>query len=615
MKWSVVIHDATLADKLSCFAPLDQVAVRADRRIDQWIARTHGLRWRGPVELLRGKDGKDGKPGDPECMGLFQSERFASCGGTQRFSGGVSAASVQMVHAKPMRAAATPPELGRLGADVAPIDAGSGRVRFKAIARSGGKLENVSIESLKTKTRFEAEITTDSSQVGVASSWDKATPIQRIDKSVEIEDKGAVAKERRNGLLVAEVRMSDLMAADVKVEVRTSTLLDAKAKAQKVAKRMLVDGVGLDVAIRDVASRQRVVQLGEGRFAWPVDTEGGKKWVVLESGGGIRGPPPPGTEARFSVGVPDGGSHRHGSPEASRESVVTVVLSDRRAGKTPIPVEVGDPTLVAVTKKAGSDDIEGAMKELADRPSPGAREWLLDQRLRAGDDDNVARVVDNATRTGAWPAELRVLGHKISKEIALRARDGRDVSSLEQQEMRLAIAERRALTPARAGERARSAAAPAIYAPASYPVSAELPPAVYPPGKVVPPDEQFITRVLEVSSTRELPAQVEVNGVRYDKRATGQEAALDYGAVGSSWRLLLRGHRRVRVVSRCSDRDESMPPCHERPSPEEVERYKEAMKCDLDGDRRLGGADEIDCLDAQRRRKEAGTPKPTKSAP
>jgi hypothetical protein len=615
MKWSVVIHNATIGDKLSCFAPLDQVAVRADRRIDKWVTQTSGLRWRGPVELLRGKDGAENKPGDPECLNLFQSERFATCGGMQRFSGGVTAASVQMVQAKPMRAAATPPQLGRLGADVAPIDAGSGRVQFKEIARSGGKLENVSVESAPAKTRFAAEIKTNVSQVGVASSWDKGTPIKRIDKSVEILGKEAVAKERKNGLVSAELKMSDLTAADVKVELRPSTVLDAKAKAQKVAKRMLVDGVGFDVAIGDVASTNRVVVLGEGRAAWQVEVEGAKKWIMMESGPGNRGPPSRGAEARFFVGVPDGGSHLPGSPQASRSPTIRVTISNLLDEKKTATVEVSDPTFVAVKEKVGSNDIEGAMKELTSRPSAGARNLLIERALAASDDATLARVVDNATRKGASAAELGGLGDKIRKEIVLRTRDGRDVNALEQQEMRLAIAERRALTPGRSDSKASSAAEPAIYSPVNYPVAAELPPAVHPPGKLILPDDQYISRVVEVSSARDLPNQIEVNGLKYDKRAPGREAALDYGAVGSSWRLLLGGRRPIRVVLACNDRDASLPSCHERPSPEEVERYNEAMKCDLDGDRRLDAAQERDCLDAQRKRKEGEKPASTKNAP
>lgn len=183
--------------------------------------------------------------------------------------------------------------------------------------------------------------------------------------------------------------------------------------------------------------------------------------------------------------------------------------------------------------------------------------------------------------------------------------------------MRLAIAERRLQTPGRSESllEGSAKAEPAIYAPPSYPASAELPPAIHPPGKVVLPDDQFVSRVVDEVSSGARPERLEVNGVKYERRASGKDVALDYGAVGSPFRLLLGARRPIRVVMRCSDQDPALAPCHERSSPEARERYKEAMKCDLDGDRRLTASQELDCLDAQQKRKAAEKLVPAKNAP
>ena len=63
-----------------------------------------------------------------------------------------------------------------------------------------------------------------------------------------------------------------------------------------------------------------------------------------------------------------------------------------------------------------------------------------------------------------------------------------------------------------------------------------------------------------------------------------------------------------------SDQDLALPPCHDRPSPEEMKSYEEAMQCDLNGDRRITTAEERDCLDAQNKRKQSQKAAPAQNA-
>ncbi|MDI1479253.1 hypothetical protein [Polyangium sp. y55x31] len=614
MKWSVVVQNAAVAGKHACLAPLDTTPVRADHRIDKWVAETSELRWRGPVSLLPPPKGVAKRSDDRECMLLFESRRFSACGNdTRTIAGGVSAATMQMVQGKRTRVTTTPAQFGRLGAEVAPIDAGPGRVRFESVRGSGGQLQNVSVESLPAKTRFTAEIATDVSQVGMTSSWDPRTPIKHIDKSVEIQGKKAVATERKNGLLSAELRTSDLTAADIEVTLTPGTVLEVKAKAQKVTERMSADGVALVDAAVGLMLADTITHLDDGSIVWRIEIGGSKKWVLMESGGGNRGPPARGVEARFSTGVPDGAPHRPGSPEASRGPVAQVSILDDAAGAALVkerkgkPVEAYDPTLATVKDKLASQDVDGAMKALDQNPSSKARAYVLDHAIGAGNDAIIGRVVDQAIRKGASPAELSAHGEKLQKESVIRARSGQDASVLEQQVMKLAIAEARLRTPGPAEASLRGAAKgdAAVYVPASYPVMAELPPAVHPLKKVVLPEEAYVTRAIEHAAPQRLPAEIEVGGTKYKQTAPGKDRAFDYGAVGSPFRLLFGVRRPVRVVLRCDDRDPTFVPCHERPSPEQVQRYEEAMKCDQDGDRRLTTAPERDCLDGQRKRKDA----------
>ncbi|MDI1442456.1 hypothetical protein [Polyangium sp. 6x1] len=624
MKWSVVIQNAVVAGKHACLAPLDSAPVRSDHRIDKWVAETNDLRWHGPVSLLPPPKGVAKRPDDPECMDLFESRHYSACGNdTRSIAGGVSAASLGMVQAKKTRAVTTPAQFGRLGAETAPVVVDAGRVRFDTVRRSGGTLEKVSIESQPTKTRFTAEIRTEVSQVGVTSAWDKRTPIKHIDKSVEIKDKALVATERKNGLVSAELRISDKRAGDVEVKLGLGTVLEVKAKAQKVTERMSADGVHLTDAALVLGPPGTVMRLDDGSIVWRTEIGGATKWVHMESGPGNRGPPSSGVEASFSVGVPDGASHRPGSPQAFRAPVALVSILSQGAAKALLkerkgePIEDRDPTLAMVKGKLGSSDIDGAMKALDQSPSPAARAYVLDHALGTGNDTMSGRVVEQAIRKGTSPAELSSYGEKLQRESVVRAREGRDASALEQQVMRLAIAEARLRSPgpAEASLGGTAKGEVAVYAPASYSVMAELPPAVHPPRKVVLPEEAYVTRAIYHAAPQRLPAEIEVGGTKYKQHAPGKDASLEYGAVGSPFRLLFGVRRPIRVVVPCNDHDPAVVPCHERPSPEQLQRYEETMKCDLDGDRRLTTAPERDCLDALRKRRDAAAAGTAPKAP
>src|SRR5690606_37187908 len=93
-------------------------------------------------------------------------------------------------------------------------------------------------------------------------------------------------------------------------------------------KRMQQDGVGLHDAALALAPTQDVVLLDNGQVALRIKpTSQGKASVVLmESGRGNRGPPPPGAQVSFVIGALDGAPHRPGSAETSRRPVVRVSI-------------------------------------------------------------------------------------------------------------------------------------------------------------------------------------------------------------------------------------------------------------------------------------------------
>src|SRR5258706_16382574 len=111
-----------------------------------------------------------------------------------------------MVSAKPVRPAGTPAQLRRLAGAVEPRAVGEGRVQLERIRGSGGELKNVSIESRTAAVKFVAEVDTGVSQVGRGSSWDRSVPVKQIEKGIEIQGKGIVGRETRNGLVSAELK-------------------------------------------------------------------------------------------------------------------------------------------------------------------------------------------------------------------------------------------------------------------------------------------------------------------------------------------------------------------------------------------------------------------------
>ncbi|XYI00853.1 hypothetical protein ACMHYB_14250 [Sorangium sp. So ce1128] len=627
MKWSVVVHSTVIAEDYACLALLDEVAVRSDHRIDRWVEQTRDLRWRGPVSLLGPPEGVKETEGGPECLLLLESKPFSHCGSDSRsLVGGVSAATLPMVLAKPARAAATPAHLGRLAGEAAPQAASAGRFRFERVRGSGGELKNVDIDSLPTAVKFVAEVDTVPSQVGRTSSWDKSAPVKQVEKRVEVQGDRLVGQERKNGLVSAELRTSDLRAADVKLDVKPSVVQEAKSSALEMASRIQQDGVGLHAAALSLAWKHKVVLLDDGRVIVHLGGDGqAKTSVLMASGGGNRGPPPPGAKARFITAAPDRAPHRPGSAAASRKPVIEASILDGAAANALIAqkngkvVQPGSPTLAAVDDKLKNSDFDGAMKVHEQKRTPVAERRLLEHALEKKDIKGAERVVADAIRKRAPSQDLEALRGPLAAEAVLRGRAGEDRSALDVLVTKIAFAQRKQLTPGSSAARgAASSGDVAVYAPASYHGGADLPPPVHPPGKMLLPDEQYVTRVIDEVEPRSLPASIEVGGTRYERRAAGKDVPLSYAEVGSPYRLLLRYHRHTAVITRCVDRDPErlddqspdLPPCHEQPSPEEWQRYKAARACDRDGDHEFTTPEERACLDALRETSRKPAPAP-----
>jgi hypothetical protein len=619
MKWSIAVQSSVASEDYACFAMLDQVAVQSSHRIDKWVAQTSDLRWRGPVELLPPPKGVKETSTDPECLSFLESEHYSSCDvDTRSLVGGVSAASLPMVAGKAAPTLGTLPVFRRLGAGSKSSAGDAGRVRFETVRGSGGELKNVSVESRAAQVKFSADVDTAASQRGGATSWDPKAPVKKFEKSLEIQGKELAGREAKNGLVNMELRSSDLDAASVKLEVKPSTVQLAKSDGQTLAKSMQLDGVTLPEASTRLARTRQVMRLDDGSVA--VRFDGGesqpKTWAVMESGGGNRGPPPRGADVSLIVGTLDGGPHLPGSSQASRSSGVRVsILRDKAADahitqRNGKPLNPSDPTLDVVKDKLQRGDIDSALKASEQNPSPWARQHLLEYALDKKDMKTASRVVDNAIQKRASASDLRALREPLANERVRIAREGGDLRELDGMTTKIAIAELRQLT-SRKGYAAGNKGDSAVYAPTSYAKAADLPPSVHPVGKVLLPDEQYVTRVIREASPENLPAQIEVGGVKYDRRALGKPVSPSYSAVGSADRLFYPSMRPITVVLRCNDQNRDYPPCHELPSPEQAKANEEVRKCDLDQNYEISTSAERECLDAMRRKPAKPSPSPS----
>lgn len=585
MKWSVVVHQATARKNSACFALLDKVPVRANHRIDKWLTEQEKLRWRGPISLLPPPKGQVEKPGDPECLELLESKPFPMCGSTSQIIGGVSAADLGTVSKKPPRAPDIAPELARWTQDTKSARAKEGKVEFDSIEMTTGKLQRVTVESRPEKAGFKAEIDGGVSQRGIASSAESTHPVKQVEKTATKVNKTVVVTETRNRLVSAELTASDLDLAVVRLDVHRGPMQEAKVHAQQLAEQMSVDSVNVAEAAKSVfGAEQRVKVINENAVVWELLNSGKPpKFAVMESGGGNRGPPPGNAETSFSVGVPDSGSRRAGGSETHRNPSIRVTIVSQ-----------------ATLNSYGSvTDLEAKLDENAKS---------FDEALAASNDAAVAKQIEAGIRQSAPPSKLRRMQKKIHHELAQRRREGKETAALEKEALKLAIAERKQLQSARKHEAPPDPAQATVYTPTGYTLGNELPPAVHAPTKVLRPNERFVTRTLEEHAVKTLPSDVEVNGLKLAKHHEGQALESDYAVVGSGFRLLGGGYHRIHVIVPCNDNDMSMAPCHVRPSPEALQRYEEFMKCDLDGNGRLGGTGEIECLDALAKPKQTEKP-------
>lgn len=534
MKWSVVVQTARITKSESCVAFLHDVAIEHGHRFDKWVQNTKDLRRSAAVSLVSHPE----KP--TECIPLLKSKDFASCGSEGHYLiGGVTAATIDEVQAKPTRKNETVAHLGRLGGGAYPSINDAEHVRFEPSKDDGGHIRSIDVESNHDQTKVSASLHTSTSQRGALSSWLKDAPIVLFEKLVKIRDNRLEAKQSLNGLVSDELTTSDLTAADIKLDVKPSTISVAKSMAQGINAEMQLDNIDLVTAARTVAGSLEVHRLDTGDIA--VKLEGTKPpvWALMESGGGNRGPPVA-TVAAFHIGVPSGAPFRTGSARNARNPVLNVYVyanpgfetylrAHRREQLTP----VSPPESIATLKQTGGDEM-------------------------------VAQMVQNAIAQHEPAFKLRAYQEGLSRAAVQAERAGQNAGPLHAMNLKLAFEQRRRLTPAVAEAPSTSTQDAAVYAPTSYPQASELPPAVFRYRAKAQPSASYVSRVIEEASADALPYKFINGDTEYVRvNAGNSDKSGRTTVVGSAYRLLYPRRVNVHIVTPCFDHNRDWPRCNE----------------------------------------------------
>ncbi|WP_437590685.1 hypothetical protein [Sorangium sp. So ce1000] len=614
MKWSVVTQSARLAGDAACLRFLDGVPIQRDQRLDRWVASNQDLRWRGPVNLVSTPHKAT------ECVSLISSEPFESCGIKGTLIGGVGAASLEQVGAKPLRVPEVPVGLRRLGADVKPAAAGTNRLRFDTLRRSGGELRGVEVEGTGNRLTFQATIDTAASQRGTRSSLDPATPVRETRKVIESKGEELGVGQQSNGILKVKLTAADLDRANVRVAVNQGHAESTRIHGQKIADRMARDGIAFADAVVAEYPGRKLQRLDNGLIAVELNGAGStqKAYALLGLGSGPpRGPPPPpGVKVSFLGGTPDGPHHPRNHYD--RFKAVQASLLEGLDGESYLrtrsgtPLKGSDATYDAVKRKLDAGDVAAATREFEQHPTARAAVPLVEHAVAQGDFAHATRVVKSAARS-ASAEDFSGLRRVIDRKATEVRRSGGDPTELAKLSALLAIEERRHLVPGAneiaeirdGGKRLQ------VYAPAAYSMEAGLPPAVHQRAKPLPPNQRYVSQIVDISRDYELPMTLaSTDGIElklHDPKATsaagggsggdgGTSAVQVANTVGSAQRLLGAARHRIVIVRQCSDVEESKPPCHE-PDPEAEDLVEGLSRkvCDANGDGMLSTPKELAC--------------------
>lgn len=387
LKWSVVVQVATVSEHRGCAAFLEEIEVDRSHRFDRWVTASEELRWRGPVSLVHG----DEEP--TECIPVLRTRNFMECGELMSLSGGVSAASLATLAAKPIRRPPVRRSLGRLGAGAAeqPRVAASGRVTYEAVTRPEGVLRDVHIDP--RARQLSASVDHAQAQQGTRHRYlvdgANARPVTRVAHHRQLEQGRLRARDTVNEKFgAAHLDTSDVSGNVVRARVERGEL---RRLGDQVSDG-LASGKSLDRTVADMSAARKAWKLPSGDVVvvLPRGRASAPRYAVMSAGKSARGPP--------------GGLSGHfGS-----------------AGR--------DVTITLVHDSSGIKDV-GRAKEIGKSPT-SRLQGQLDEALSSGDIDQArALVPEILKRAPEARAEIRA---SIEHARLVAARSGQDARALEE---------------------------------------------------------------------------------------------------------------------------------------------------------------------------------------
>jgi hypothetical protein len=512
IKWTLVRRMAELDPATSqCLTFLNGVEVDRTKKFDRWVQENNDLSWREPVQLLS----KDGET--TECLPTFKSAGFEICGESMRLSGGVSLSPKTDVSVKPVGKPQEPPKV------ITPTET---TLHPPDLELPSGRVKSVEIKSSPGRSQVKAKLESDIQiRTKVVKQETQQADIE-YGKESRLTDGGRrlEVKLTEDQFGIGNLEARDLQSATARIKVEPGAREQAGRLALQISERVGREGgdfptisktVAGDLPVQTWDQNLAVVELAPGKGQEKI-------YAVMSSGTGNHGPPdlPPGP--RFLIGASE-------PPRDGRSNVIFVALLPEKDAKPYLALKqarlIDASPLMRSVQNAPNVSSARELIKGADVPPEAIAEVAL--KAIGSREINIAEeMVDRLVGMKA-AADLNRVGDSVARAVLSLNRRQADalirnqISALDALGMKVAISQRR-LSAADAEHlmaHLEDQSSPIVYAPLGFPKEAKLPPASHDLGRWLPPNERFVSVVVDYAGRRSsAPREIQVDDVKLQVR-------------------------------------------------------------------------------------------------
>jgi hypothetical protein len=497
VKWTLVRRMAEASDATP-LAFLKELPAMPPQRFDTWLAGQKNLRFQETVQFL------DRPDEETECLNLFESAPYEWCGGIFHLEGGVDLPKTPEFVNKPTRKPDVLPSVRRIDSETQAQRVG-GKLRWKVIERTNGRLHDVEASVAKGKVWGIARIESDIVQYSERGFRAQSGGTHRKDFIFDVGS--ARIKQESDGFEVVQIRLDDLASEAPRLGIVPGDQLRAERLAYEVSER-LAGGEDLPSAVHSVVADLPVYRFRKNLVAVALKAEGDVEptYAVLASGGGLRGPPPPPPGPEFVFGV----------PEPRRENSIFSILIDRHEGvqlrllRGPeaqkfiqrASIIAPDPTVRAVRDSLKARNFEAALESARSEEAP--LRALVDVAVAAAEQkrlDSLESLVELVLASDPSRAELREVEDALARlHLTLGDGEAAQRATVSSMALQLAMATRKMSLPdAQRALEGLGGTARAFYRPQSF-TEERLPPATYALNALPPADKQYVSEVFDYAA-------------------------------------------------------------------------------------------------------------------